>query len=899
MRRVVCIVLALLVVAARTRAEVGDSMVIFTGQTVNAGATPVNWLAGYSCSFDQRDQVVPFATNGRASKLYIYCQTAIASGTATLTLYKNGVATALTCGITGSAHACSDTSHTVDYNAGDYLGLAQTGSPTVSNCAGSYLISPNGGGSGHVKVAHHSVCNQNIADATFFSVGGGGSTHYSGSGTTTQNGNTTEAERTFVMSRSGTWSAIAAILSSNVGAARTETYTLRNVTAGADTDLVVSFAAGEGTTAKTTTSCTSNCSFVKGDKFVLRFNRTGTGESKSRSVELEYSSNKHIIHTFGSDTNTGNPTGIDGQLITDSTGTTEVGVPVALGFTANSIYGISPSSIGTSTYVFCTNSSDPPTCSGTRPTCAFSSSTTCNGAGNDVVIAEGDHVIYQNSAAGTLANISLALSEADATNTPAASTPTHTPTDTATDTPTDTPTQTPTNTDTSTPTSTATRTPTFTPTSLPTNTDTRTPTVTPTSTPTFTPTSTATNTPTDTPTSTPTETPTETPTITPAMRCITFTPSMTPAAAPTSTSYIPPQYAPNTPLPTFTPTASPTQTTRATGTPYIPPQVAHAAPTATLTPTITDTPTITATPTPTPTVACPYTFFDATGTLGKTCAFKGPYNGYCGTTANTVFAGDGRYVSINVSTQPGLAYQGVALTPTTAALSTFTIGTGIAHAVNAQALLAHNGGELQVTFNQAPPVQLCERPNGCSTLQQCPMASYVGTFLQVVSPPIPPPPVFPPVVSIFSATPGGGTPIPTSTGTFTNTPTITPTATITPTQTATRTPSKTPTRTATRTPTRTGTPTPSRTITRTPTGTFTRTPTRTPPRTATRTATRTPTNTATRTPTRTSTRTPTITRTPTRTPTFTPTRSPTETPTETPTSTPTNTPTQTPTVTPT
>lgn len=75
---------------------------------------------------------------GNISKLYIALTTA-PSGikTRTFTVYKNGIATALTCTITGAAITGNDIIHTVGITAGDQLSIGMTtdGTPTDSTGA--------------------------------------------------------------------------------------------------------------------------------------------------------------------------------------------------------------------------------------------------------------------------------------------------------------------------------------------------------------------------------------------------------------------------------------------------------------------------------------------------------------------------------------------------------------------------------------------------------------------------------------------------------------------------------------------------------------------------------------------------------------------------------------------
>lgn len=88
---------------------------------------------GISTTENDHRAVVP--TGGTVKKLYIDLVTAPSAGTSrTFTLYKNGLATALTLTISGTATTGNDTTHTVTVVAGDELSLESTisGTPVAS-----------------------------------------------------------------------------------------------------------------------------------------------------------------------------------------------------------------------------------------------------------------------------------------------------------------------------------------------------------------------------------------------------------------------------------------------------------------------------------------------------------------------------------------------------------------------------------------------------------------------------------------------------------------------------------------------------------------------------------------------------------------------------------------------
>jgi hypothetical protein len=71
-------------------------------------------------------------SSGTARKL-IFRATTPAGATATLTVYKNGAATALTCTIAASGTGCQDLVNSVTFADGDTLALRydETGSPSI------------------------------------------------------------------------------------------------------------------------------------------------------------------------------------------------------------------------------------------------------------------------------------------------------------------------------------------------------------------------------------------------------------------------------------------------------------------------------------------------------------------------------------------------------------------------------------------------------------------------------------------------------------------------------------------------------------------------------------------------------------------------------------------------
>lgn len=79
------------------------------------------------------NQTMPVA--GTLSQFRVHLTVAPGStDTYVLTVYKNSVATALTCTVTGASSTCSDTTNSVTFAAGDDIavGMTETGSPSAS-----------------------------------------------------------------------------------------------------------------------------------------------------------------------------------------------------------------------------------------------------------------------------------------------------------------------------------------------------------------------------------------------------------------------------------------------------------------------------------------------------------------------------------------------------------------------------------------------------------------------------------------------------------------------------------------------------------------------------------------------------------------------------------------------
>lgn len=770
------------------------------------------WTHGGSITHD-----VAIGTPGRISNIYVNCIPTPTNGTGSFSGRK-ATTPGPACDVNNTTGVCSSESNAIDFLFNSVLTWHSSTTSAVNagiNCTIVSKIAASGADNGAYPKMLPFGTTSAPGTGTFCGPSQDGGTHTEGTNPQACL-SATEAEAEWIMPYSGTLFGISLSLP-DATISQTETYTIRNTTTATDSDLVCSITSGNAVCSDFT--CTTGCTFSAGDRLVLKFTRASGTQSTGRELIVFFDPTNPRVVSY----TTWLPSNAGGKCnytlgCCPAAGTTCAAQPVAYraeraGVARNLYARRASGNVGSNqTFTFCSGTCGSESC-GSLTTTITTGNQQNQDTSNSQSVSEGDcyYVSYTPGddsgfkVAFELDELPGATATPTITNTPvpATATPTATNTPTPTSTPTPTPTHTPTPTDTPTRTNTPTDTPTVT------NTPTHTPTPTATSTGTATATLTPTLTPTRTPTSTPTITPTSTATFTPT-RTRTATRTPTPSATTTLT-------------PTITLTRTPTRTRTATRTPT---GTDTPTPTATPTATLRKCKTFTPTATATPTAGCQFNFLDDTGAIGSSCAFTGPYNEGCGTTVNTVWGGNGHFVNVLFATQPTLEFQGVAIDETHARLATYTIGNGIARAIQADALLVTFGNGLTVQFDAgSAPLQLCERPNGCSALQKCQLVESLGEFVQVVSPILPIPPVFPPVVTEFN-----GTATPTPTRTPSATPTVSATRTITKTFTPAPSRTETPTRTQSPTPSFTRSPLPSRTptSTRTPTPTRTETPTRTP-----------------------------------------------------------------------
>ncbi len=446
-----------------------NGMLFFRGTTV--GSTTVQYhLVSQSTGKEGNEVVLPF--DFQVSDLYVYCGSAVSTGTQTFTVVKNGIAdTTLECAMTSSARACNDTAGSISFTAAtDRITLQSVGTAGASapTCTMTLVIR-NGAGNPYDGIVAFGSGGISIpSDGQFC-----------GLGTTTAGGCTASNSNSaaWIAPSAGTLTGLAVRVENTITASNTHTYTVRNATTGNDTDLVATLTGAlPGPSITRDTTCTSNCSYSAGDLLVVRFNKSGsqsTGMRRTISVTHDgagqFFATRNNGYNLASDRYTGWHDGFA------QSSASSVAWPMPRAGTLQNLFVHSPTAPTTAfTMKVCTGPSGAtPTCTGTRPVCTVAASgTTCSdsSSGDAIAVAAGDLVqLFFDQAGGVSGDVAATvelLPEATATPTPtptATVTPAPTATVTATLTTTPTaPTLTPT--PTATPTATATLTPTPTPT---------------------------------------------------------------------------------------------------------------------------------------------------------------------------------------------------------------------------------------------------------------------------------------------------------------------------------------------------------------------------------------------------------------------------------------------------
>jgi hypothetical protein len=193
-----------------------------------------------------------------------------------------------------------------------------------------------------------------------------------------------------VMPRGGTLTGLAVLLNNTLPVGKSETYTIRNLTAGSDSDLAVTIGAGADSAAE---SCAGGCAFNAGDRLAIRYNRVGTQTSRTRSFTLSYRGAGGVLTSrrnhFSGGTNYGNY-----HLSINDTVSGVAAVRMDRGARLQNLYVHSTNTPNTAyTVTVCSGSTSPPDCTGTRPRCTVAlGTTTCSDTSSAATVAEGDYV---------------------------------------------------------------------------------------------------------------------------------------------------------------------------------------------------------------------------------------------------------------------------------------------------------------------------------------------------------------------------------------------------------------------------------------------------------------------------------------------------------------------------
>jgi hypothetical protein len=199
-----------------------------------------------------------------------------------VTLRKNGANTALGCAISGGASSCADTADAVDFTTADQVNLrvVNSSSSQAPSCRAMVTLTAGGSNLPHDNVVTLHTASETPANGQFC-----GMNIASGS-TATTCASASADDVSIIMPDAGILTGLAVYLNSNVSNGRSETYTVRNLTTGVDTNLTVTISGG--TLTNSTMACTTNCAFAPGNRLAIRFNAVGTVGSKTRSLALSY-----------------------------------------------------------------------------------------------------------------------------------------------------------------------------------------------------------------------------------------------------------------------------------------------------------------------------------------------------------------------------------------------------------------------------------------------------------------------------------------------------------------------------------------------------------------------------------------------------------------------------------
>lgn len=394
----------------------GENAMLFFYGAESAVVSTFNH-AELSSTLANAEVVLPM--NARLSNMFVTCRTAQAAGFHNFTIDKAGTPdTTLQCGIMSNANCigstnpapcctgagtgtcstttCSDTTGTVDIAGGgtpDRLSLAVTSvaGATSTNCFTTVAVTNQDNTSYDSLVTFGNSANTlSPANATYCVPGV--NTNQSGC----IDGNGTAIAAAFVFPNACQLSGIGIALNSTVGAGRSETYTLTDLTAAADTSMTVTLNTGDQ---QKTATGSWETTVPLTHQYAMRFNRTGAAESKFRQLSFTCAGIGTMFlanATSGSSTLVNNP-GFFSNRQGSVANTVSVRLPVA-GTIRRLVAALDSPDASTLTATACDASSSPPVCTGTRPSCSFVyPATSCSDVADAHAraLAQGDYLQFQ------------------------------------------------------------------------------------------------------------------------------------------------------------------------------------------------------------------------------------------------------------------------------------------------------------------------------------------------------------------------------------------------------------------------------------------------------------------------------------------------------------------------
>jgi hypothetical protein len=358
-------------------------VLFFSWETVGKGTT--KYAHHYGIAGEEKTSFI-LPTGGRVSNFLVTCAEAITSGSHTVTLRMNGSDTAVGCVLSGGASTCSDVD-VLDLTATDRLSLkiSNVASTQKPACRAMATLAAAGGGGPHDNVITLHTDAESPADGRFC-----GMNVSAGNGATTCTSASAD-DVAIVMPGTGTLTGLAVALNTSLPSAKSESYTITNLTTGADVGLSVTIDGEES--AASTATCTANCLFVAGDRLAVRYQRVGTGTSRTRSIALSHVGGGSNFTSRSARFSSGSRyTGDHLDFATTAAGGAAIRMdrPAVL---RNLHVDTTTLPAAAFLVTVCTGAATPPSCTGTRPQCTVHlGSTSCTDTSTSLSVDAGDYV---------------------------------------------------------------------------------------------------------------------------------------------------------------------------------------------------------------------------------------------------------------------------------------------------------------------------------------------------------------------------------------------------------------------------------------------------------------------------------------------------------------------------